>query len=164
MERYWVPRINAFGQYQYYNNLNDRFDDRERYREAYQIGVQLNWNLFDGMVSIAKSKQSIEQKYQAEKALRIAQIKAQQDASFWKRKYLYYCSIYKSRTADVSKSTESLRLAKEGRRVGARTNTDLLDTETELFRAQAAVVNAQVGAVEALINLELATGQKLYTF
>ncbi|MBC7465092.1 MAG: TolC family protein [Bdellovibrio sp.] len=164
MERYWVPRINAFGQYQYYNNLNDRFDDRERYREAYQIGVQLNWNLFDGMISIAKSKQSIEQKYQAEKALRIAQIRAQQDASFWKRKYIYFCSVYQSRTADVKKSTESLRLAKEGRRVGARTNTDLLDTETELFRAQAAVINAQVGAVEALINLELATGQKLYTF
>lgn len=163
-ERFWVPRINAFGQYQYYNNVNDRFDDRDVYREAYQIGVNLTWNLFDGMVSIAKSKQSIEQKYQAEKTLRIAQLKAAQDAAFWKRKYIYFCSVYKSRSADVVKATESLRLVKEGRRVGARTNTDFLDTETELFRAQAGQVNAQIGAVEALINLELATGQKLYTF
>lgn len=164
MERYWVPRINAFGQYQYYNNINDRFDDRDHYREAYQIGLSLNWNLFDGLVSIAKSKESIEQKYQAEKTLKIAQIKAQQDASFWKRKFIYFCSVYKSRTADVQKATESLRLVKEGRRVGARTNTEFLDTETELFRAQAGQVNSQIGAVEALINLELATGQKLYNF
>lgn len=163
-ERFWVPRINAFGQYQYYNNINDRFDDRDAYREGYQIGLNLTWNIFDGMVSSARSKQSIEQKYQAEKTLRIAQIKAQQDASFWKRKYIYFCSVYKSRSVDVQKSTESLRLVKEGRRVGARTNTDFLDTETELFRAQAGQVNAQVGAVEALINLELATGQKLYNF
>jgi outer membrane protein TolC len=163
-ERYWVPRINAFGQYQYYNNLNDRFDDRDRYREAYQIGLNLTWNLFDGMVSIAKSKQSIEQKYQAEKTLKLAQLKAQQDASFWKRKFLYFCSVYKSRSADVQKSKESLRLVKEGRRVGARTNTDFLDTETDLFRAQAGLVNSQVGAIEALINLELSTGQKIYNF
>lgn len=163
-ERYWVPRINAFGQYQYYNNINDRFDDKDHYREAYQIGLNLTWNLFDGMTSIAKSKQSIEQKYQAEKTLKMAQLKAQQDASFWKRKFIYFCSVYKSRSADVIKATESLRLVKEGRRVGARTNTEFLDTETDLFRAKAGQVNAQIGAVEALINLELATGQKLYNF
>ena len=64
----------------------------------------------------------------------------------------------------MQKATESLRLVKEGRRVGARTNTEFLDTETELFRAQAGQVNSQIGAVEALINLELATGQKLYNF
>ncbi|MFZ3229492.1 MAG: TolC family protein [Pseudobdellovibrio sp.] len=164
MERYWVPHVNAFGQYQYYNNINDRFDDRDHYREAYQIGLNLTWTIFDGMASISKSKQSIEQKFQAEKTLKIAQLKAQQDASFWKRKYIYFCQVYKSRTADVQKATESLRLVKEGRRVGARTNTEFLDTETDLFRAKAGQVNAQIGAVEALINLELATGQKLYQF
>jgi outer membrane protein TolC len=64
----------------------------------------------------------------------------------------------------VQKSTESVRLAREGHRVGARTNTDLLDAEAELFRAQAGVVNSQVGAIEALINLELTVGKKIYDF
>lgn len=162
--RFWVPRINFVGQYQYYNNRNETFDDFDNYREAYQIGFSLVWNLFDGMSSIAKSKQSVEQHYQYEKSLQIAQVKAKQDLDLWKRKFIYFCSIFEFRKSDVAKATEAVRLAREGRRVGSRTNTDLLDTESELFRAQAGLVNAQVGAAEALINLELALGQKLTDF
>ncbi len=162
--RYLVPRISAFGQYQYYNNLNDRFDDRDAFRDAYEVGIMFTWNLFDGMTSIAKSKESVQQRYQTEKNLQIARVKAKQDYELWKRKFIYYCSIYKSRLSDVEKSKEAVRLAREGRRVGARTNTDLLDAETELYRSQAGAVNAQVGAVEALIRLELTLGQKIYDF
>ncbi len=161
---YLIPHVSLFGQYQYYNNINDKISDTDVYREAYQIGLSLNWNIFDGAVSMARSKQSIEQKYQAEKSLRIAQLHAKQDIELWKRKFVYFCSVYRSRLSDVQKSTESVRLAREGRKVGARTNTELLDAETELFRARAGVVNAQVGAIEALVNLELATGKEIHHF
>lgn len=163
-EKYWVPRIALVGQYQYYNNRNDRFDDYDNFRDAYQFGVTLNWNLFDGMTSISKSKQSIEQKYQAEKTLRQSELKAQRDFDLWKKKYLYYCAVYEARLSDVQKSEESVRLAREGQRVGARTNTDVLDAEAELFRARAGVVNAQIGAIEAIVNLEISTGQQLVQF
>lgn len=163
-EKYWVPRIALVGQYQYYNNRNDRFDDYDNFRDAYQFGVTLNWNLFDGMTSISKSKQSIEQKYQAEKTLRQSELKAQRDFDLWKKKYLYYCAVYEARLSDVQKSEESVRLAREGQRVGARTNTDVLDAEAELFRARAGVVNAQIGAIEAIVNLEMSTGQQLVQF
>ncbi|WP_374001818.1 TolC family protein [Bdellovibrio bacteriovorus] len=163
-EKYWVPRIALVGQYQYYNNRNDRFDDYDDFRDAYQFGVTLNWNLFDGMTSISKSKQSIEQKYQAEKTLRQSELKAQRDFDLWKKKYLYYCAVYEARLSDVQKSEESVRLAREGQRVGARTNTDVLDAEAELFRARAGVVNAQIGAIEAIVNLEMSTGQQLVQF
>lgn len=161
---YLVPRLSFFGQYDYYNNRNDEFNDFKNYRDDYGLGIRLTWNIFDGMTSIARSKESIEQKYQTEKTLRIAELKAKTDFDLYKRRYVYNCSIYSYRVDDVQRSTESVRLAREGRRVGARTSTDLLDAEFELHRAQAGVVNAQVGAVEALINLELSTGQELYTF
>ena len=161
---YWVPKVSLFGQYQYYNNLNDNISDSAAFREAYQIGISLTWNIFDGAVSVAKSKESIEQRFQAEKSLRIAQLRAKQDLDLWKRKFLYFSFVYRSRVGDVEKSAESVRLAREGRKVGSRTNTDLLDAESELYRARAGVINAQVGAIEALINLELATGQELYRF
>ena len=122
------------------------------------------WNLFDGMTSIAHSKESVQQKYQIDKTLQIARIKAKQDFDVWKRKYVYYCTLYKSRLDDIARSKESVRLAREGRRVGARTNTDLLDAESDLHRAEAGAVNAQIGAVEALINLELTIGRKIYDF
>ncbi len=162
--RFWVPRLDLVGQFDYYNNLSQRFDDWQNYRTAYQVGFVLSWNLFDGLVSIAKAHESNEQRYQAEKNLEIERLKAKKDLEYWKRKYLYFCSVYESRVSDVQKSTESVRLAREGRRAGSRTNSDLLDAELELFRARAGVVNAQIGAVEALINLELATGKQLYRF
>lgn len=163
-EKFWVPRIALIGQYQYYNNRDERFDDYDQFRDAYQVGVTLNWNLFDGMTSISRSKQSIEQKYQAEKTLRQAQLKSQRDFAMWKKRFLYFCKVYEARLNDVSKSEESVRLAREGRKAGARTNTDVLDAEAELYRARAGAVNAQVGAIEAIVSLELSTGQQLVNF
>lgn len=163
-EKYFIPKVSLYGQYQYYNNRDDRFDDYDKFRDAYQYGVMLTWNLFDGMSSISKSKQSIEQKYQAEKTLRQAELKAQRDFDFWKRKYVYFCSVYEARKGDIVKAEESVRLSREGQKVGARTNTDVLDAEAELFRARAGAVNAQVGAIEAIVNLELSSGEKLVQF
>lgn len=163
-EKYWVPKIAAFGQYQYYNNRNDEYDAWDSYRDAYQLGLSLTWNIFDGMTSISRSKQSVEQRYQVEKTLYQAQLKAKRDFDLWKRKFLYFCAVYESRQNDISKSQESVRLARQGQRAGSRTNTDVLDAEAELFRAKAGSVNAQMGALEAMANLELSTGQSLTTY
>lgn len=162
--RYFVPRLSLFSQYQYYNNLSDDLTTAQDYRNAYQVGLNLTWNIFDGMGSIARSKQSVEQHYQAQRTLRKERLKASTNINIWKRKFLHNCSLYQARLDDVRKSKETVRLARSGQKVGARTNTDVLDAVYELLRAQAGVVNAQLGAIEALINLELVTGQKLYTF
>jgi outer membrane protein TolC len=162
--RHWVPELSAYGNYIYYNNLNDDYDDWSRFRNAYQVGLRLKWNLFDGFHSTARSHEALEQKVQNEKLLRAQQLKAKQDVSFWTRKYKYFASVYKSRQNDIGKTRESVRLAREGRRAGARTNTDLLDAESELYRSQASAITAQLGAIEALINVELATGLPVYEF
>lgn len=161
---YLVPRLSVFGQYQYYNNISDDPYDRASFRHAHSAGLQLTWNLFDGLVSQAKSSQSLEEKYQAEKTLKIARLKAQSDLEYWKRKYNYFCTIYQSRQSDIGKSAESVRLAKAGRKAGTRTSTELLDSELDLFRAKAGSINAQLGAIDALIQLQLASGKKLYDF
>jgi outer membrane protein TolC len=160
--RFWIPEISAFGNYYDYNNLNYNFPDSSSFRDAYQIGFLLTWNLFDGLGSYSRSKEAIEKRFQAEKSLRATQLHAKQDLDLWKRKYLYFCSVYKSRLEDIRKSTESVRLAREGRRVGARTNTELLDAEHELYASRASAVTSQLGAIEALINLEMTTGKTLF--
>jgi outer membrane protein TolC len=162
--KHWVPKVSAFGQYLKYNSKNDRFEDNNAFRDAYSVGLQATWNLFEGFSSVAKNHEAVEQRYQAEKTLMMGELKATNDTEFWKKKYIYFCNVFQSRQSDIQKATESVRLAKEGRKVGVRTNTDLLDAELELFRAQASGVNAQIGAIEALISLELATGQKIYSF
>ena len=47
--------------------------------------------------------------------------------------------------------------------MGARTNTELLDAESDLYKSQAGAINAQVGAIEALINLETSLGKKIHS-
>lgn len=163
-ERYWVPRITLSGQYQYYNNRDDRFDDFDKFRDAFQYGLILTWNIFDGMTSISRSKQSIEQKYQAEKSLRQAQLKAKRDFDLWKKKFSYFCKVFDARLDSIIKSEESVRLSLEGQRVGSRTNTDVLDAEAELYRAKAGALTAQIGAIEAILNLEMTMGKKLIDF
>ena len=163
-DAYWVPRVSLVGAYQYYNNLNNSLLDQEGFRTAYQVGIQLNWNIFDGMTSYSRSKESIEQHVQAEKSYRLAELKADKDINVWKRKFRYFTKLYNSKKSDVSKSEESVRLAREGRRVGARTNSDFLDAEADLYKSQAGAVNAQLSAIESLVNLELSIGQDLYSF
>ncbi len=165
--RFWVPQVSLYGQYQYYNNRSGEtggFSDSDKFRDAYQIGFNLKWNLFDGMISAARAGQASEKYFQADRDLQITRIRSKQEFDFWKRKFRYFTAVYKARVSDLAKATESVRLARIGRRAGVRTNTDLLDAELELFRARAGVVNAQVGAIEALVNLEMATGLELYKF
>ena len=162
--KHWFPKVSLFGDYQYYNNRTDGFDDEAAYREGYLVGVNLTWNLFDGFGSFARSGQAESQAVQANRGLQISQIKAKSDYDFWKRKYIYFCSVYKAKSTDIERSSEALRLSKAGRKVGVRTNTDILDAQSDLNRSKIAQINAQIGTIESLINLELAMGQKLYSF
>lgn len=157
------PKVSLIGGYDKYNNRNFSFNSDD-FRNAYSIGVQLSWNLFDGFGSMSRDRQATEQKFQAQKNLEIATLKSKTDVDFWKRKFKYYTVVYKARLSDIQKAEESVRLAKEGHKVGTRTNTDLLDAEAELFRARAGMVRAQIGAVEALVSYEMATGTKVTQF
>lgn len=159
--RYFVPRIALFGQYQYYNNTNNKMLDSSNFGTAYQVGLNLTWNIFDGMGSTAHAGEVAAQAVQADKTMQIARLKAATELETWKRKFLYFCKVYRARVNDQSRSTEAVRLAREGRRAGARTSSELLDAELDLFRARAGIVNAQIGMIESLIQLELATGKNL---
>lgn len=163
--RHWIPKISVFADYSFYNNRTDEFDHEDpNFRESYLIGATLSWELFNGFGSVAKSGQAAAQALQLEKTTRMADLKAKNDLDFWTRKYLYYISLYKSKTADIDRSTEAARLAKAGRKAGVRTNTEVLDAQADVFRSKAAQISAQIGAIEALVNIELATGEQLYTF
>jgi outer membrane protein TolC len=162
--RFWVPRLSAYGQLQAYNNINDSFSDWDSYREAYQLGLNLHWNIFDGASSLSKARQARAQAETAQYGIRAASLKASEDVEIWKRKFLYYCKLVDVKTTQTQKAEEAVRLAKESVRAGTKTNTDLLDAELDLFKSRSDVLNVRMGMVEALINFQLATGQKIYDF
>ncbi|MEZ4845581.1 MAG: TolC family protein [Bdellovibrionota bacterium] len=162
--KFWVPRLSVYGQLQAYNNRNDEFSDWDAYREAYQMGLNLRWNIFDGMTSISKSKQARAQAIAAQNGVRAASLKAGEDAEIWKKKFLYFCKMVDVKTTQTQKAEEAVRLAKESVRAGTKTNSDLIDAELDLFKSRADVLNVRMGMIEALINYQLATGHKVYDF
>ena len=153
----WLPRLGVSAQSQFYNNRDDSFA-LDRFRNAYTVGVNLSWMLFDyGMISRAKSAE--EQQIQAEQLAHAALLRAPVDFDLWKRKYLSSTQLYFARKRAIESAEESVRLARIGYEAGTRTSTEVLDTELDLFRARAGVVRAQVDATEALLQLELASGK-----
>jgi outer membrane protein TolC len=161
---WFIPSVSAGGQFTYYNLLvydSGGATDNHNYQTAYNVGVFLSWNLFDGGASYSRSREAAARKIQAEKASESARILVPYDFAYWKKRYLSNTAHYASKQLDVSRSEESVRLAKEEERAGSRTSTEVLDAELDLYRSRAGVVNAQVNAADSLINLELALGRNI---
>lgn len=161
---YWIPKISLIGQMQFYNNVNDDFTDWDSYRNAYNAGVNLHWNIFDSVKSISKSRETRAQYQGIQSTVREASLKANEDVEIWKRKFSYFHTLVDVKTIQTEKAFEAVRLARESVRAGAKTTTDLLDAELDLFKSRADILHAQMGMIEALIHLELATGQKVFEF
>jgi outer membrane protein TolC len=160
---WFIPSVSAGGQFTYYDLLvyDNGTTDNHNYQTAYNVGVFLSWNLFDGGVSYSRAREAAAQKVQAEKASESARILVPYDFAYWKKRYLSSTNHYTSKQLDVTRSEESVRLAKEEERAGSRTSTEVLDAELDLYRSRAGVVNAQVNAADSLINLELALGRNI---
>jgi outer membrane protein TolC len=160
---FWFPKITVFGQEEYYQYTNafSTFVLNAPFRNAYNFGIKLSWNIFDGGASIARKAQADNAALQSEQDTRRFKIDAPDEFETWKRRYGYNTVLFKARQRAVEKSKESVRLARIAVRAGSKTNTDLLDAELELFRARAGVIQAQIDAAQALASLELAIGRKL---
>jgi outer membrane protein TolC len=158
-----IPSLSAGGQFSYYNLLlyNGQVVDNHNFQTAYSLGLFLTWNIFDGGVSYARARQDEARKVQAEKAVEQARIPVSNDFAYWKRRYISNTDHFTSKQLNVKRSLESVRLAREEERAGTRTSSEVLDAELDLYRSKAGEVNAQVNALESLINLELVLGRTI---
>ncbi len=157
---WFMPKIDAVGAYDLYNNRNDSvFGDD--FRTASQTGVILSWTIFDGNQGHAKREGLKAQQAQLDSTIQELTLKAATDFMIWKKKYATHTLRFEVKNLDAQRSEESLRLAKLGYKAGSRTSTDVLDAELDLFKSKAGSVLAQMSAVEALIKLELTLGRTL---
>jgi len=161
---FWVPKISLIGEYQIYNTpdyLTTGLSNSGDFRADYFFGAAATWDIFDGGISLAKAKEAEEQSKAAEADLKTIQIQAPYDFDLWKRKLTSSAAVYQANLTNVAEAKESVRLATLGFKAGVNTTTDVLDAELDKFTASAGLVQAQVGMLEAVINLELAIGKRL---
>lgn len=159
---HWMPKVSVFGNEEWYNNSNHYIsEDGERFGNAYMLGVQLRWNLFDGGASLASQRLAeIEKQIANEKLAQFDQA-APVDLEESKRRLNYNLINFRAKLGSIRKAEEAVRLARGGLRAGTRTNTEVLDAVVDLNRAKAASIKSQVEAIEALGQLELTVGHSL---
>ncbi len=164
---FWFPRISLMGECQWYDaqdysSLNPPvITNSGNFNNSYFIGAAATWDILDGGLSVAKANEASEKAKESKDDLEASQLDAPYNYDLWKRRLVSNVAIYQAKLTDIDKAQESVRLATLGFKAGTRTTTDVLDAELDLFRASAGVVQAQVSAIEALVNLEMAVGKRI---
>lgn len=144
------PRLSLVARY----DLLDQFNDDVGVSDGYSVGLQANWNFFDGGVARAQADQR-----KADIAIAETQFAQQRDQFRFEVEQAF--SNQQSNLQNVSTATgaleqarESLRLARLRFQAGVGTQTEVIDAETALTRAEGNRVQAILDYNRALANLQ----------
>jgi len=137
----YLPKLNAFGNYQYNDSRLTGFG-----ANAYLVGIQLSWNLFNGN----KTKHVISaQKLERDKlAMQLAQQKDQSQLELDKA----YRDLSDARfemgqdQATIDQATEALRILQNRYQQGLVNTTDVLNADTQLSQLKFSLAQAQFTA------------------
>jgi outer membrane protein TolC len=156
-----VPSVGLSANYLKYENTDYPGEAYGGYRDAWAVGVYVKWDLFDGGETLAKARMARAASDHSNQEYEESILSLPTDFELWRRRYVYSQHHFEAKKQDLTSSEESFRIATLASEQGRKTITDLLETETDLFRARAGVVQSELDAEEALIKLELTLGEEL---
>ncbi|WP_138505878.1 TolC family protein [Nostoc sp. PA-18-2419] len=144
------PQISLVGSY----NLLDRYNDGVSITDGYSVGGQANLNLFDGGAARARAAQS-----KSNIAIAEAQFASQRDLVRFNVEQYYsqlQANLNNVQTSSVAlnQATQALELARLRFQAGVGTQTEVIDAENDLTRAQGNRVTAILDYNRALANLQ----------
>ncbi|MGI8504344.1 MAG: TolC family protein [Hassallia sp.] len=144
------PQVSLVASY----NLLDQFNDNASVTDGYSVGVQANWRLFDGGAARARANQQ-----RSNIAIAETQFAQQRDQTRFEVEQAF--SNLQSNLQNVNTATgaleqarESLRLARLRFQAGVGIQTEVIDAETALTRAEGNRVQAILDYNRALANLQ----------
>lgn len=148
----FLPRLNAFGSYELYDNEIFQAD-----ANGYLIGASLSWSLFEGSQRIAKTQKN---KASFEKAkIELEQYKMDSQAAIFeaKRMLVDAQNSLKLSLLSLEQSKESLRIRTNRYKEGLEKTTDVLNSETQFAQKQLAYYQTVFNYNYALAYLEFLT-------
>ncbi|MBW4428000.1 MAG: TolC family protein [Nostoc desertorum CM1-VF14] len=146
------PQISLTGNY----NLQDQFDDGIGITDGYSLGLDGNLTLFDGGAARARAAQS-----RANIAIAETQFGSQRDLIRFDVEQYYsqlQSNLNNVQTSSVAlnQASEALKLARLRFQAGVGTQTEVIDAENDLTRAEGNRVTAILNYNRALANLQRA--------
>ncbi|OCQ90700.1 transporter [Nostoc sp. MBR 210] len=147
-----LPQLSFIANY----NLLDQFDDSVSITDGYSVGVRASWNLFDGGAARARASQAKTNIAIAETnfAEQRNQVRFQVEQAFSTQR----SNLDNVQTANTAleQAREALRLARLRFQAGVGTQTDVINSETDLTRAEGNRVTAILNYNRALARLQRA--------
>ncbi len=146
------PQIDLVASY----NLGDNLGDEVSLTDAYSVGAQLNWNLFDGGAASAKARQS-----ETDVAINEAEFANQRNAIRLEVEQGYFSLAANQSNIATSQraldlATENLDLARMRFQSGVGTQTDVIEAQTELTAARGDYLRAIIDFNQSLNQLKRA--------
>lgn len=158
----WYPNVALFGNL-YYSNPTQRIMPLEdKFNDTWDVGVSLNWNIWDWGETSAKSTQAKQLKIQTEAALKTIEDNIHLEI------YSAYLNIKKEsdkvelNQLAYDQSEENLRIVKDQYSAQLASSSDLIDAETSLLDAETKLISARIDYEIARLKLEKAIGRKIY--
>jgi outer membrane protein TolC len=144
------PQVRLFANYDILGVLDDNLDPAD----GYQLGVNLQWTLFDGGRAKARSNQNVIDQEIAE-----TQFANQRNQIRFQVEEAYYNLDANQQNIETAASAvilaeESLRLAELRFQAGVGTQTDVINSQTELTRARGNLLRAIIDYNISLATLE----------
>ncbi len=144
----WYPQILLTAGYEY-ARPNSRFlPPRDQWEKSWDVGVQVQWNLWDWFATASQADQARAGLRQAEAGLAQVRDGVAIEAAQSYFKLVEARERVQAASQGVRQAAESERIARERFRLGLTTSTELLDVET-------ALLNARLGETQALIDYAL---------
>jgi OMF family outer membrane factor len=143
------PTVTLNASYQFITSFNNGGGTRD----GYSIGAGVNWNFFDGGAALARSRQQSANIQISETRFSDArnQIRFQVEQAY--ANLVSNLESIDTTTRALAQATEALRLARLRFQAGVGTQTDVINAETDLTRAEGNRVNAILGYNRALATL-----------
>ena len=153
----FLPKLNAFGSYQYNDSRFAEFD-----KGSYLVGVKLSWNIFNGM----RDKRTIHiANYEIQKLTN--QLEQQKDEA--KAELMKSTRALETLRLETTKNKQMAEQAKEALRIlqdryeeGLVSTTDLLRSQTQLAQTELALAQSvfKRNVTKAYIELLTETNRK----
>ncbi|MFZ0452756.1 MAG: TolC family protein [Ignavibacteriaceae bacterium] len=158
----WYPSIYLIGDY-FYSKPNQRIIPAEnKFKDTWDIGVTLQWDLWNWGYTSSKSTEAEEQKTQIETSL--SQLKDAVELEVYQTFLTYKRAMDKINVSrqSVEQSEENYRSTQDKYNQQIATSTDLIDAEASLLMAKTNLTTALVDYQLAKVKLMKAIGKRIF--
>ena len=148
----YLPRINAFGDYQLHDKSMFGFD-----ANGYLAGVQLSWDIFKGFQTLHKTNTLILERNKLVQQLEDKKEQGRAELSKANRELADASYKIRQQTDAVAQSTEAMRILQNRFEQGLVTTTDVLQSQAQLSQQKLLYTQAIYDRNSSLIHIEFLT-------